>query len=429
MEGFLACGDPSNGFAWLHCGGCDHHRLVTFSCKGRGFCGRCGGRRMAERSAWWVERVIPHVATRQWVLTVPWKRRWLLARRSDLASGVHRVAMRIIERWYAKTTVAGNAGRTGSVTAVQRFGSALNLNLHFHCIFLDGIYTRAGDGSLTFRQVVPHTEDVERLVVSIGEACEKWLGRKGFGPEDGDAVEEEDDAQAVIQSASLLGQAALGERAGKKARRIQVLGGKEFVLPPRCASFEAYNLHAGVGLKASDRSGLERLCRYLLRPPLAKARLERREDGMVMVGLKRVWSDGSTALLFTPLELTERLVALVPPSRANQIVYRGVLAGNAKWRREVIPRPRPETPEAAAERRAKRLSRRPRLHFEGERPSWDDLLRRVFSVEGFVCPGCAGPLRLRTIVVNPVVARRIIAGLQQATGPPAGTTEGDGRMA
>ena len=46
MEGFLGCGDPENGFAWLECKNCDHHRLVTFSCKGRGFCPRCGGRRV-----------------------------------------------------------------------------------------------------------------------------------------------------------------------------------------------------------------------------------------------------------------------------------------------------------------------------------------------------------------------------------------------
>ncbi len=41
----------------------------------------------------------------------------------------------------------------------------------------------------------------------------------------------------MIQQASLLGQTALGERAGKRARRVQVLGGQELALPPRCASF------------------------------------------------------------------------------------------------------------------------------------------------------------------------------------------------
>ncbi|MDP2304746.1 MAG: hypothetical protein Q8P18_01805 [Pseudomonadota bacterium] len=84
---------------------------------------------------------------------------------------------------------------------------------------------------------MPHTEDIERLVVRIAEACEAWLTRQGFdSEEDGDA--EGDDAQAVIQQAALLGQAALGERAGKRARRVQVLGGRTFDLPPRCTSFE-----------------------------------------------------------------------------------------------------------------------------------------------------------------------------------------------
>ena len=182
---------------------------------------------------------------------MPWKRRWLLARRPELASGVHTVALRTIERWYAAAAGVPKSGRTGSVTATQRFGS---------------------DDRLSFRRVVPHTEDIERLVVRIAEACEAWLARQGFGAEDegGDDDDDDDDAQAVIQQASLLGQAALGERAGKRARRVQVLGGKELPLPPRCASFAGYSLHAGVGFKASDRAGLERLCRYILRPPLAK---------------------------------------------------------------------------------------------------------------------------------------------------------------
>ena len=51
-----------------------------------------------------------------------------------------------------------------------------------------------------------------------------------------------------------------------------------------------------------------------------------------MVQLKSVWSDGTSAIVFSPLELVERLIALIPPPRANQVVYRGVLAGNATWR-------------------------------------------------------------------------------------------------
>ena len=70
FSAYLGCGDPSAGFAWLECEDCTHHRLVLFSCKTRGFCPSCAGRRMAERAAHLVDRVIPQVATRQWVLTV-----------------------------------------------------------------------------------------------------------------------------------------------------------------------------------------------------------------------------------------------------------------------------------------------------------------------------------------------------------------------
>ena len=107
---------------------------------------------MAERAAHWVDRVIPWVGTRQFVLTIPWKRRWLLARRSDLADGVLAIALRCISRWYRRVT-GRPAGTSGSVTAIQRFGSALNLNLHFHIIHLDGVYDRGADGQLRFFQL------------------------------------------------------------------------------------------------------------------------------------------------------------------------------------------------------------------------------------------------------------------------------------
>jgi hypothetical protein len=162
---------------------------------------------------------------------------------------------------------------------------------------------------------------------------------------------------------------------------------------------------------------------------LAKDRLQRRDDGSIVVGLKRVWSDGTSALVFSPSELVERLVALVPPPRANQVIYRGVLAANAAWRAEVVPSPPPESPDAAKARRAKRLTRHPRMRLAGERPSWSDLLERVFRVDGFACPGCGGALVLRCMVPNPRATRRILDGLRRATGPPGPDLAGDDRRA
>jgi hypothetical protein len=84
--------------------------------------------------------------------------------RPELARGVHTVAMRKIERWFAEQ--AGRSdGKGGSISIQQGFGSALNLNPHYHCIFLDGVYTRGADGRLSFQRVTPHTADVGRLLV------------------------------------------------------------------------------------------------------------------------------------------------------------------------------------------------------------------------------------------------------------------------
>ena len=84
-------------------------------------------------------------------------------------------------------------------------------------------------------------------------------------------------------------------------------------------------MHAGVVIGTRNRKGLERLCRYIARPPLAKSRLEQRPDGSVRLLLKRPWSDGSVAIALTRLELVERLAALVPPPHKNQVLYQAML--------------------------------------------------------------------------------------------------------
>jgi len=61
---------------------------------------------MAERAAAWVDGLFPHVAVRQWVLTVPFRRRWLLARRPELDRGVLAIALRLVTRWLREQTGA-----------------------------------------------------------------------------------------------------------------------------------------------------------------------------------------------------------------------------------------------------------------------------------------------------------------------------------
>lgn len=71
LRAFLRCGILAYGFVRVHCDECGLDRVVAFSCKGRGFCPSCGGRRMADTAAHLVDRVLPEVPIRQWVLSLP----------------------------------------------------------------------------------------------------------------------------------------------------------------------------------------------------------------------------------------------------------------------------------------------------------------------------------------------------------------------
>ena len=267
-----------------------------------------------------------------------------------------------------------------------------------------------------FRRAKPSTKDVMVLVERIASRAERYLARKGYpAAEEGEEPDAED-GLALVQAASLGGVIAVGPRRGCAVRRTQRLGGKERPLPARCASFNGYNLHAGSCVAAQDRNGLERLARYVLRGPLAKERIERRGD-RVALGFKRPWSDGTTEILLTPMEFTEKLAALVPPPRMNTVLYAGVFAANHRLRKEVVPKRKPEKPAVIARRRARKLTLRPEAGGDGK-DSWAELLRRVFAKDGFQCPECGKPMRLRAIIKGAPASVAIVESLLRSTGPP-----------
>jgi len=102
------------------------------------------------------------------------------------------------------------------------------------------------------------------------------------------------------------------------------------VLWSRLGNPQGFSLHADVAVPARRRDQLERLVRYLVRPPLAAERLTESTGGQLVYHFRRPWSDGSTALLLAPLELLERLAALVPPPRRPLLAYHGLLAPYAR---------------------------------------------------------------------------------------------------
>jgi len=415
FRAYLDCGQIHAGFAQLHCPDCDHHRIVPFSCAISAFCPSCCGRRMSERAAHWVDGVLPHVAVRQFVLSLPWARRYLLARDQKLCRGVLKVFVETVTAWYRERLELPE-GRTGAIAVIQRFSSSLALNPHFHVLFLDGLYQRdAQSGELVFHPLPwLGTEDVEALVLRVAQRAERWLARKGHGIEGSADEEAFDDAQLLLQAASLEGR-SMGEDEEPAVRRWQMLGGQRFDLPPLCAQCDGYNLHAGTVIEEDDREGLERLGRYLLRPPLAKERLQRREDGMLALKLRKPWSDGSVELLFSPLDLLARLAALVNRPGKNAISYHGVLGARSSWRKQVVPPPPQKASFGILTKESANTGKR--------RPwamPWSDLLWRVFGSGGFSCPECGSRMRVRAIVLPPATMEMWEGLRNSARDPPGG---------
>ena len=181
FDAFLECGILAHGFLRLRCGDCGHDKLVAFSCKRRGFCPSCGARRMAQTAAHLVDHVIPHVPVRQWVLSLPIPLRLLLAAQPNLVTPVLQAVHRVITRHLlGQTGLKADEADSGAVTLIQRFGSAANLNIHLHCLLLDGMYRRSADGAPVFVEVpAPTDEALQTVLQGIITGTMKLLTRRG----------------------------------------------------------------------------------------------------------------------------------------------------------------------------------------------------------------------------------------------------------
>ena len=301
MRDFLACGLFEYGFVTLQCTDCGTRRAVAFSCKRRGVCNSCQGRRMSEAAAHLGERVLPAAPVRQWVLSLPFPLRYRLAYDRELMTPILGAWVRALSaslRRRARAAFGVTSAKCGAVTFVQRFGGALNLNVHFHTLALDGVYeVLPGARGIRFRALPPpDTAEVLRVLSDTTIRMLRVLGTRGLGEDsaEDDPLAKRNPVLAAIYAAALQGLAALGESAGRPLVRI---GREDRAVPRgqeetkfRCAVLGGFSLHAGVSVAGRDRAGLERLCRYVGRPPLAAKRLEERPDelGHRLRGLRLV---------------------------------------------------------------------------------------------------------------------------------------------
>lgn len=175
---------------------------------------------------------------RQWVFSVPISVRYLLAYRPGILTEVLSTYVETISGFIKKQARENGFRKvhTGSVTVIQRAGSALNLNIHLHGLFLDGYFARDASG---------HHRKLRRLGLfensqNEGTTFENFL------------------------AASVRYRTVTGERAGQ---RLRMLGSDpcqeiEFELRgKRCAAINGFSLHANTCIGAKNRIGLEKCVR------------------------------------------------------------------------------------------------------------------------------------------------------------------------
>ena len=424
FEQYLRCGILEHGMARLRCRRCGHEMVLAWSCKRRGFCPSCCGRRMSDLAAHLVDAVLPPgpVVYRQWVCTVPWEWRTAIGydRRlcADVLAAFADSLLRHL-RWRVKRTfglATVSDAKVGAITFVQRNDSALRLSPHFNTLAADGAWVRGEDGELRFLALPePTAEEVAQLASWTHARLVQVLERHG-------RLSELPSDQPVL--ASCYGAAAsdlqmLGDDPGQRTRKVfGPVRYPEKTTGAPVAEAGGINIHAGAAVDGRDRRRLERLCRYMARPPLCAQRLELQDDGKIRYSFRAPWKDGTRAVVLTPLDFITRLCALVWPPRFHAVHYQGAFAGGSAVRQDIVPG-RPEPPKTQIPLIPGTAVEPPPAAPPTRHP-WSQLLKRVFQADVSRCPvlGCGGDMKIVDISTTADHVACVLAEMGLAPRPP-----------
>jgi hypothetical protein len=310
----------------------------------------------------------------------------------------------------------------------------LLLNIHLHSLILDGVYYEDAQQRIRFQRLPkPSNAEVARVLERVAQRIVRLLERRGLGPqadpEEADPLLRNQPLLAELYSASVQGRIATGPRTGN---RVGAIG---FQIEPEnkgskknsgCANVPGFSLHANVCIPAKARRQLENLCRYAARPAIATERLSLLPDGRVSYCLRHKWRDGTTHVLFEPLELVEKLAALVPPPRFNLVRYSGIFAPASSWRSQIVPFHQEESDsihhngcggkEQSANPAGKHAPKSAQSHPRNY--SWAELMKRVWDVDVLKCNRCGGRMRILCAIKTPEAIAKILDCLGLPSRPP-----------
>ncbi len=319
---------PCAGRAELRCSSCGSGGVLRFRCAGR--CGEACAH--DERAAAALVRAIPRVPVRHWVLTLPAGLRATSAFDQPAIAELCRAFVAELLAWVKSRCGELGPGKVqgGAVSLVHRVGQLLDLKLHVHALALDGVYRCNARGEpATFAPMLDEPEP-DQLVVLARKVRERLLAKWTRG---------RPHAAAMLDTLSIAQSLAQGPEVATAVRRVQVDRVEQLDPSPAArvgvgGRRDGFGVHAMERITPDARVALGRLARYLLRAPVALARLQPGGTGRVVQRLAHPFADGTTHVEFSTDELARRLVALTPAQRIHRVSYHGALAPHAaaKWR-------------------------------------------------------------------------------------------------
>ena len=376
---YLDCGLYENGFARIRCPECAEEYLLAFSCKTRELCPSCAAKRSAATAALLAEDVIEEIGHAQWVFVIPKMLRPYFLHHRELLGGLSRAAWETVLE-LMRAAVDDETFRPGMVAVVQTAGDMANFHPHVHALVSRGGWSRDG---------------VWIPVPFVDEHSAELLFRHKV--------------MRLLQDEGLLSD----ERT-------------ELLLSWRHTGFSVHNR---VYVEPEDQAAVERLARYIMRPPISLERMA--WDGVGEVRYRRKGGHERPGLqereveTFDPLEFLARVIMHIPEPRRHLIRFYGwysnLSRGKRRLREEAAGSTCPSGDGQAPSARAK-MDQRPDAR--ALRRSWAKLIKRIYEIDPLVCLKCGSEMKVVAFIIDHVVVDKILRHLTRreeegrGRGPP-----------
>jgi len=376
---YLDCGLFEHGFARIQCTECHAEYLLAFSCKTRDLCPSCAAKRGAATAALLAEEVLEEVGHAQWVFVMPKMLRPYFLHHRELLGGLARAAWETVLALMVAAT-SEETLRPGMVSVVQTSGDLANWHPHVHALVSRGGWKHSGEW-------VP--------IGYVDEHAAELLFRHKV--------------IRLLQEEGLLSD-----------ERTQLL------LSWRHTGFSVHNR---VRVDQGDTTALERLARYVPRPPISLERMSWDDAGDVRYR-RKPGHDRSAhfrrdpAETFDPADFLARVIMHIPDPRRHLVRYYGWYSNASRGKRRRAlegqssengdPSPSLLLEEAQARSPDAQTLRR----------SWAEMIKRVYEVDPLVCPMCGGEMRVIAFIIDLQVVDQILRHLKRreeqgrGRGPP-----------